>query len=229
MFSTRRRSILAVTGCAAALGSLLAPASAHAATDPVNNDYGQSPAQVTSEVAAQVAALPAVVTAKARVVAADAARLRAAKLEAAAKKSHKGLPAAHLKATKAKTAETKAKVALAKATAVATMTVRSAHYTPVDGTYLGPVSQYFIPSLGLEPIQVSITVYGGHVSDLSVPVYVSTGTSGEYNAMALPQLTTRAMAAHDTATVASVSGASLTSEAFVKSLTAALAAAGFKE
>ena len=68
----------------------------------------------------------------------------------------------------------------------------------------------------------------GHVSDISVPQYVSTGDSAPYNAMALPILMQEAMAAHDTAVVANVSGASLTSEAFTKSLQSALINAGFK-
>ena len=109
-----------------------------------------------------------------------------------------------------------------------TAAVRAKHYRPVDGTYLGTVAQYFIPDLGLEPIQVRIVVYGGHVSDVSVPVYSTTGDSKAYNEMALPILMQETMAAADTAAVAAVTGASLTSGAFQKSLSSALVAAGFK-
>ncbi len=228
MFSPTRRSLLAVAGCAAVLGSLAGPAPAQAATDPINNDYGQSADQVTAEVAAQVAALPAVKAAKAKVAVAQAALRKAKHAEAVARRTGTGVAAAHRRTRRAKAALAAARAALAKVVASSTATVRAAHYTPVDGSFVGTVAQYFIPGLGLEPIQVGITVYGGHVSDVTVPVYVATGDSGEYNAMALPILTTETMAAHDTAAVASVTGATLTSGAFVTSLTAALAAAGYK-
>ncbi len=227
MSSCRRRSLLAAAGCAAVLGSLAGPAPAQAATDPVNNDYGQSAEQVTAEVAAQVAATPAVKAANAKVAQARAALRKAKKLEAVARRTDTRVRAAHRRTVRAKAALAAARAAQAKVVTSATATVRAAHFTPVDGSYVGSVAQYFIPGIGLEPIQVGITVYGGHVSDVSVPLYVATGDSGEYNAMALPILMTEAMAAGDTATVASVTGASLTSGAFVSSLTAALAAAGF--
>ena len=46
--------------------------------------------------------------------------------------------------------------------------------------------------------------------------------------MSLSTLTLEAMQAHDTATIATYSGASLTSEAFTQSLQSALVSAGFK-
>ncbi len=243
----RRTPLIAVIGGLAALAPVAASVPAHAVTTPgqdVRNDYGQSDAEVAVEIARTVDATPAVVAARSKAAAAHrlaltrtAAEGRArAAYRAAVKHKHRKAAAralrayrpAHKRAVAARAADAAAKAACARTVAATTASVRATHYRPVDGTYLGPVSQYFIPSVGLEPIQVRIVVYGGHVSDISVPVYVATGDSGDYNAMALPVLMQRAMAAHDTAAVAAVSGASLTSGAFAKSLSSALVSAGFK-
>jgi uncharacterized protein with FMN-binding domain len=102
------------------------------------------------------------------------------------------------------------------------------HYRPVDGTVMGQRSTYFIGQDGtFHPIVVSVTVTGGHVSAVSVPVYEKAGETGSINAYALPLLVQRALAAQDTAEVASVSGASLTSTAFRNSLSSALLTAGY--
>jgi uncharacterized protein with FMN-binding domain len=78
-------------------------------------------------------------------------------------------------------------------------------------------------------MQVQITVYGGHVSDVAVTAQAEVGTeSASYNDMALSTLVLRAMNSNDTADIAGVSGATLTSTAFTSSLQSALVAAGFK-
>ncbi len=207
------------------------------------NDYGQSPAEVTAEVTAQVNATPAVVRARQAVATAHAAVVRRTKAQKAAraaylravrsksrsriKSTHRAYAAAQRRTAAARKAEAAAKAALAKVAASTTAAIRAKHFTPVDGTYTGTVAQYFIPDLGLEPVQVQITVYGGHVSDVSAPVFTKTGDSGGYNAMAIPTLLEETMAAQDTANVATVTGATLTSEAFAKSLQSALGQAGF--
>jgi hypothetical protein len=189
-------------------------------------------------------ATPAVVKARAAVVAAHNAVLAKARAQAVSYTAYvaavrsknavriaatkKAYVAAHAATLRAKAVEAAARAALAKLLTATTAAVRAKHYLPVDGTWTGVASQYFIPGIGLEPIQVRITLYGGHVSDITVPQYASTGGSAEYNAMALPILTQEAMAAHDTAVIATVSGASLTSQSFRTSLQSALAAAGFK-
>jgi uncharacterized protein with FMN-binding domain len=245
--SLRRRSLVTAIGGAAVLGSIAGAGPALAVSTPgqaVNNDYGQSPAEINAEVVAAVSSSGSVVTSKARYAAAHKILLVRIKSEAKAKavylaavKSKKRTPiartkkaylGAHALTVKAKAADTATRTAYLKAVAATTTAVRAAHFIPVDGVYTGPAVQYFIPKLGLEPIQVQITVYGGHVSDVSVPQYVSTGDSASYNAMALPVLMQATMSAADTANVAVVSGASLTSGAYTKSLQAALTSAGFK-
>lgn len=237
----------ALLGATAPLMPFLGTADAFAAANPgqpVLNDYGQSANEVAAEIRAAVEATPAVAKARAAVTAAHATLVAAVRAEykthrayvaavhskskariAAAKKADR---AAHAKTLAARKAEAAAKNALSRILTSTTNAVRAQHYTPVDGTYTGAVSQYFIPGIGLEPIQVSITVYGGHVTDVQVPVYTSTGDSAAYNAMALPTLMQEAMAANDTANVATVTGASLTSGAFANSLLSALTSAGFK-
>lgn len=247
MRSLRRKPLIVTAGGIAALAPLAAVAPAYAVTTPgqdIDNDYGQSDAEVAAEIKAQVDAAPAVVAARSRATAAHAVALSRTAAEAkvvaaykkavkkhdkkAVAKAKKLYKVVHKRAVAARAADAAAKAAAAKQVAATTAAVRAKHYRPVDGTYLGPVKQYFIPDLGLEPIQVRIVVYGGHVSDVSVPVYSTTGDSRAYNEMALPVLMQEAMAAHDTADVAVVTGASLTSGAFAKSLAGALVAAGYK-
>lgn len=246
MRSTVKTCTSVLLGAAAVVAPVVTATTAQAAANPgqaVLNDYGQSAAEVAAEVASAVNAAPAVLQARQRVTAAHTALLARIKAEKAAHKAFlaavksknaariaaakKADKAAHKKTLRAAAAERAAKTALTNQIAATTAAVRAAHYRPVDGTWTGDLKQYFIPEAGLEPIQVRITVYGGHVSDVTVPVYQTQGDSGSYNAMALPILLDRAMAAHDTAVVANVSGASLTSTAFANSLQSALIKAGF--
>jgi uncharacterized protein with FMN-binding domain len=82
--------------------------------------------------------------------------------------------------------------------------------------------------VSFEPMQVQVTVYGGHVSDVTVTAKADPGSdSASYNTMSLTTLTLEAMSADGSASIAAVSGASLSSEAFTQSLQSALVAAGF--
>lgn len=246
-----RRSVRTCTalllGSAAVLSPVAAAQSAHAAANPgqpVLNDYGQSAAEVTAEVTAAVNANASVIKARKLVAYDHAITVYYAKAEAVARRAYllalasknatritltkRAYLAAHARTVHAAAVEKLARTALANTVAVVTAAIRARHYRPVDGTWAGDVAQYFIPGIGLEPIQVQITLTGGHVSDVSVPLYAKTGDSAEYNNFSLPTLMTEAMAAHDTANVASVSGASETSEAFAKSLKSALMKGGFR-
>ncbi len=239
--------MVAAVGSVAALGVWTPIAPALAAPNPgqpVNCDYGQSPAEVSAEVSAQVAANASVKAAFAKLApahhlvvvrAAAEAKAKAAYLKA--KKTHRAstikaaaakYAAAHKATLAAKTAEAKVKASYAATLAAVRKSVTAAHYLPVDGTYASTPQQYFIPGTGLEPITVNITVYGGHVSDVWASDYTTTGDSGSINADALPQLAQMAMAAHDTANISSVSGATVTSEAYRNGLVSALLKAGYK-
>jgi uncharacterized protein with FMN-binding domain len=227
------------------------PGAASAVTDPsqpVLDDYGQSGAEVTAEVNAAVEAAPAVIHARA-VLAADR-RLLSTRLSAESRAHaawryavthHRSktlvrsrartYAAARLATARARTAYAAAARTLAATLASTTAAVRAQHYTPVDGTYQGLLKPYLIPDdlHTFEPMQVQITVYGGHLSDVQVVAQAAPGTESDrlYNSRALGPLMVEAMAAHDTAAIAAVSGATLTSEAFTSSLQSALIAAGF--
>jgi uncharacterized protein with FMN-binding domain len=139
--------------------------------------------------------------------------------------------AAHASTTRARTALTAAVKAQNATIARVTAAVRATHYLPVDGTYLGDLRKYLVPTVpfSFEPMQVQITVYGGHVSDVVVTAQAdATSDSHAYNDMSLSTLALEAMNAHDTANITAVSGASLSSEAFTQSLQSALVSAGFK-
>lgn len=248
--SKRSGGLVAAAGVAAlvAVGGQL-PA-AHAAANPgqpINDDYGQSDAEVSSEVAGQVAADRAVVAAKAATAQARAvliARSTAySKAYAAyryAKKHHyrgtklnrvvKALAAARAARTRAQASYT---VVLARQTTVIasrTAAIRALHYRPVDGVYAGTLKKYLVPTMPIsfEPMQVQVTVYGGHVSDVAVIAQADANSdSASYNTMSLTTLTLEAMAGDGSANIAAVSGASLSSEAFTQSLQSALLAAGF--
>ena len=247
MRAIRRRSVTATIGGAAALGSLIAPASSFGAANPgqaINNDYGQSAAEVNAEVASQVAASSRrrialanysawhkVVLARGAAEAKAKANYRRAlrtKRASTIRRAKRAYYAARDATVRAKRSEASARSFYLSVNAATIAAVRAVHFQPKDGTFTGAAAQYFIPGAGLEPIQVAITVYGGHVSDVTVPQYVSTGDSGTYNAVALPVLMQATMTAHDTANVAVVTGASLTSGAFRQSLQSALTSAGFK-
>jgi uncharacterized protein with FMN-binding domain len=243
-----RRSRAAAAALAAGTSALVLSSSpAFGAAEPgqaINNDYGQSDYEVSQEIVRQVEASATVKTALATYttlrtrytywVTTAAARYRAYKAALATGSSTKIAAAkkAYLSAVYqrnlAKKKQDAARTALLSARAKAKTYYTSKHYRPVDGTYLGDVAQYFIPGIGLEPIQVRITVYGGHLSDIAVPVYTDKGSSAYYNSISLPTLMTEAMNSGDTAKVATVSTATLTSEAFIKSLTSALLKAGYK-
>ncbi len=247
-------TLVATAGAAAALACLLpaAPALAVAPSgQAVANDYGQSDAEVAVEVTAAVNANAAVIHWRAVAVAtrtvyqarsAAEARARTAYLAAVKSRSAKriaatkrALVAAHAATLRARAAYVAAVAKRNATVASVTASVRATHYRPVDGSYDGQLINYLVPSglpsppLVPEPLQVHVTVYGGHVSDVSVvkqaPVL---SDSNSYNVMSLSTLTLEAMNAHDTANVQSVSGASLTSEAFAQSLQSALVAAGYK-
>ena len=247
---TMRRTpvVAAVGGLAAAVGlplSSLAPV--HAAPNPgqpVENDYGQTDAEVTAEVNAAVDADPAVKAARAKVATAQALAVARTSAETKAKKALKkalksgqkkkiakakrASRSAHSRAVAARTAEAAARRAAASIVAATTADVRWAHYRPVDGVWRGARSTYWIPEDGsYHPIEVSITVSGGHVTDVTVPLYETDGETGRINEAALPVLIEAALAAKDTAEVADVSGASLTSYAFRNSLSSALLRAGY--
>ena len=246
----RRPALLAVVGSVVAATSWAGIADAAAAPNPgqsINNDYGQSAAQATSEIATQVAATPSVIAAKTklslahrltRARGATEATARAAYLVAVASKiatriatTKSAYLAAHALTVKAQAAEATARLALTNLVATRTAAIKALHYRPVDGTYLGDLKLYIVPASTFtrEPLQVRIRVYGGHLSAISVAQQAAlTSDSAIYNTRALGMLKLEAMQAKDTANVAAVSGASLTSEAFQQSLQSALVRAGFK-
>ncbi|MFN8167403.1 MAG: FMN-binding protein [Candidatus Nanopelagicales bacterium] len=247
MRALRRRPVVAAIGGLAVAAPLSATLPAHAAPNPgqtVENDYGQTDAEVDAEVAAAVSADPAVRAARARVASAHAVVVARATAEAKAKKTYAKARKTHKKKSIAKakrayklarsrtaaarSAEASAASAAAAVVAQKNAAVRWMHYRPVDGVWQGARSSYYIPDDGkLHPIEVRITVSGGHVVAVSVPVSETSGETGRINESALPVLIERALAAGDTAEVASVSGASLTSYAFRNSLSSALLRAGY--
>ncbi|MDR3475154.1 MAG: FMN-binding protein [Devosia sp.] len=85
-----------------------------------------------------------------------------------------------------------------------------------DGTYTGPsVSAYY------GNIQMGVTIKGGKVANFQLLDYPHhTGTSYRINQQALPMLASEVVTAQS-ANVDIVSGATLTSEAFIRSLGAA--------
>ena len=223
---------------------------AHAVAEagqPVNDDYGQSDAEVGAEVAAQVAADKSVIAATAATAAArsvaisrSAAYSRAYASYLYAKKHHykgikltrvvRALTAARAARTKAQAAYSAALVRQRAVIAARTTAVRALHYRPVDGVHLGDLKKYLVPSMPIsfEPMQVQVTVYGGHVSDVTVTAQADANSdSASYNTMSLTTLSLEAMAADGSANIAAVSGASLSSEAFTQSLQSALVAAGY--
>ncbi|MEV8507142.1 FMN-binding protein [Actinoplanes sp. NPDC051475] len=87
-------------------------------------------------------------------------------------------------------------------------------------TYAGSVAQ-----TRWGPVQVSITVSGGKVTEVTVPVYPTDNhRDQEINGYALPILRQEALAAQS-ADIDAVSGATVTSDGYKQSLQAALDAA----
>jgi len=244
-------TLVATAGAAAALACLLPATSAQAVApdgQAVANDYGQSDAEVAVEVQTAVDANAAVIhwraaasTAKSVYVTRYAAETKARKAYAAALASRvasriastkKALATAHAATLRARTAYVAALTKRNSTVTSVTASVRATHYRPVDGSYDGSLRMYLVPTTPkpkLEPMQVHITVYGGHVSDVTVIKQADVlSDSNSYNQMSLSTLMLEAMNAGDTANVAAVSHASLSSEAFAQSLQAALVAAGYK-
>lgn len=89
-----------------------------------------------------------------------------------------------------------------------------------DGTYTGSVADAFYGN-----VEVQATISGGKIADVSFLQYPSDrSTSRSINSQAIPYLQQEAVAAQ-TGQVNVVSGATDTSNAFVQSLTSALAQA----
>jgi major membrane immunogen (membrane-anchored lipoprotein) len=76
------------------------------------------------------------------------------------------------------------------------------------------------------PVEVDLTVAGGKISDVRVPVYPNgNGRDAEINSFALPQLIQETISAQN-ANIDMVSGATVTSDGYVRSLQSALDKAG---
>jgi uncharacterized protein with FMN-binding domain len=76
------------------------------------------------------------------------------------------------------------------------------------------------------PVQVTITVSNGKITDVTVPVYPNgNGRDAEINAYALPILTKATLASQD-GNVDMISGATVTSQGYATSLQGALDEAG---
>jgi uncharacterized protein with FMN-binding domain len=87
-------------------------------------------------------------------------------------------------------------------------------------TYSGSVAQ-----TRWGPVQVTITVSAGKITDVAVPVYPNSNhRDAEINASALPVLTQETLSAQS-ADIDTVSGATVTSDGYIQSLQAALDAA----
>ena len=93
--------------------------------------------------------------------------------------------------------------------------------TYVNGTYTGPVANAYYGNM-----QIQAIVHGGKLSAIKVLQYPNThGASIAINSQALPMLRDEVIAAQ-TANVNIISGATLSSEAFMQSLSGALSKAG---
>jgi uncharacterized protein with FMN-binding domain len=87
-------------------------------------------------------------------------------------------------------------------------------------TYTGSVAQ-----TRWGPVQVTVTVANGKITDVAIPVYPSgNGRDQEINAYALPILRQETLSAQN-ANINTVSGATVTSDGYLESLQAALDAA----
>ncbi|TIS51722.1 MAG: FMN-binding protein, partial [Mesorhizobium sp.] len=96
-------------------------------------------------------------------------------------------------------------------------TANSATHRFTDGTYAGPVTDAYYG-----PIQIQASIQGGRLTALKVLKYPSDRrTSVRINRQALPMLRDEAISAQS-ANVDIISGATLTSRAFIQSLDGAL-------
>jgi uncharacterized protein with FMN-binding domain len=90
-----------------------------------------------------------------------------------------------------------------------------------DGSFAGPAYDTYYG-----PVQVQVNIQGGRVVSIDVPVYpADRRASRNINGRALPMLQSEVISAQS-ARVNIISGATLTSEAYLRSLTAALGDAG---
>lgn len=86
-----------------------------------------------------------------------------------------------------------------------------------DGTYTGTTA-----SNRFDQIQVSVTISNGKITSVDTPtLYGDTGHSDEINSYAIPQLKDQTLAAQSSQ-IDGVSGASYTTDAYTRSLQAAL-------
>jgi uncharacterized protein with FMN-binding domain len=89
-----------------------------------------------------------------------------------------------------------------------------------DGSYQGSLTQ-----TRWGPIQVAITIVGGKITDVAVPIYPNDNhRDQEINSYALPELRQATLSAQS-ANVDTVSGATVTSDGYKQSLQAAIDAA----
>ncbi|WP_433073477.1 FMN-binding protein [Dactylosporangium sp. CA-052675] len=96
---------------------------------------------------------------------------------------------------------------------------------PGDGTASGTTYQGSVAPTRWGDVQVSITVSGGRITAVTVPVYPdANGKDRQINARALPTLVRETIAAQS-ADIDTVSGATVTSDGYKESLQAALDAA----
>ncbi len=92
---------------------------------------------------------------------------------------------------------------------------------PADGTYTGDAAD-----TRFGPVQFQITVAGGRITDVQVPVYPTTEREDQLiNAHAVPVLVQEALAAQS-AQIDFVSGATFTSDGYIRSLQSAIDKAG---
>ena len=94
----------------------------------------------------------------------------------------------------------------------------------------GPSGTFMGDSINTQfgPVQVAITVSGGKITKVAVPVYPnSSGRDQQINSQAVPWLIQEAMKAQSS-NIQGVGGASYTSQGFYDSLVSALAKAGMK-
>jgi uncharacterized protein with FMN-binding domain len=243
-----RPSVRIASGIAAAMSiaTVVAPA-AHAA-DATDGERGTAPADVDAALWTEATKDPAVVTAYAKYLKAQTAgqqaRDAAKAAQAAVRRAHRtpdgrddrraraALAHAHHAAEVADNDADDAKEAWDTTIGDRLAVIEHAHgggapaaaaagaTGPVDGTYAGKPSR----KNPFGDIQVTITVAGGKITACSA-TFPTASQSGTINNAAVPTLCSEAVAAQS-ATIASVGGASYTSPAFKESLADAVRKAG---
>lgn len=240
-----RRRMLVNVACAAVLPLAWATPAMAANSQDINDDTGQSEEEVESELWGQAASATEVTNAydnlMSLIAMSDGLRDQVARLRVAAQAARHtpGRDDDRRVARELKDLRSRLKMSIAvEATAkrhwddVIDQTlgrVEAQHFvtqtTPSggpkgDGTYAGKVSH----RNPFGDVQVTITVAGGKITDCSAS-YPTASSSGAINKGAVPQLCSEALTAQS-ATIASVGGASYTSPAFKESLADAIARAG---